>query len=249
MEGDGALKIELNAAESYGIGNDHHSRHGDIFFEQDGPLNISCRGKKSICIGSGEGGNIHINRGEYNFNIDTETCVVIGAVNGVSDMLITTCRIEADYSSGIGTFIGSLENNANITIKKSAVILNAHAKHMTAIGTLNGEKAEIHTNQISTSLNIMADQSTCFGALHGSSVLDISETHSRIDVIGQEALIFGGYNENTSIILADSNNNIKVKNSIGKDTFASDENFSIKNGRLNLTVNGSALERSVTMDY
>ncbi len=249
IEGDGALNIELNAAESYGIGNDHHSRHGDIFFEQDGPLNISCRGKKSICIGSGKGGNIHINRGEFNFNIDTETCVAIGALYSESNMLITTCHIEAECSASIGTFIGSLENNANITIKKSAVILNAHGKHMTAVGTLNGEKAEIHTNQISTIFNIMADKSTCFGALHGTSVLDISETHSKIDAIGQEALIFGGYNENTCVILSDSNSNIKVQNSIGKDTFASDENFSIKNSRLKLSVNGSVRERSVTMEY
>jgi hypothetical protein len=164
-------------------------------------------------------------------------------------MLITTCHIEAECSASTGTFIGSLENNANITIKKSAVILNAHGKDMTAVGTLNGEKAEIHTNQISTIFNIMADKSTCFGALHGTSVLDISETHSKIDAIGQEALIFGGYNENTCVILSDSNSNIKVQNSIGKDTFASDENFSIKNSRLKLSVNGSVRERSVTMDY
>ena len=71
IEGDGALSIELNAAESYGIGAPHNARHGEIVFEQDGPVNISCRGKSSIGIGSGLGGAIHITRGEFNLSADT----------------------------------------------------------------------------------------------------------------------------------------------------------------------------------
>ena len=249
IEGDGALNIELNAAETYGIGNDHNSRHGDLFFEQDGPVNISCRGKDGICIGSGYGGNIHINRGEYNFNVNTESEVAIGAIKGEVSIEISTCHIEADFSASIGTFIGSLENNADITIRKSSIIFYSHGNCLSIMGTLKGEKASMHTDQVSIVLNVMADNSTCFGALYGSSDIDLSNCHLHIETIGQEALAFGGYSEDTRILLCDSDAKVEVRSALGKETFASDENICIKNSRHRLIVNGSEIKRNVTIDY
>ncbi|MBR0512204.1 MAG: EAL domain-containing protein, partial [Ruminococcus sp.] len=55
LEGNGDLEIELNAAEFYGIGNDHYSRHGELVFDQDGAVNISCHGQKGVAVGSGLG--------------------------------------------------------------------------------------------------------------------------------------------------------------------------------------------------
>ncbi|MBP5378301.1 MAG: EAL domain-containing protein, partial [Ruminococcus sp.] len=58
IEGRGDFEIELNAAEFYGIGNDHYSRHGELIFDQDGSMNINCHGQKGVAIGSGLGGVI-----------------------------------------------------------------------------------------------------------------------------------------------------------------------------------------------
>ncbi len=249
IEGDGSISIELNAAETYGIGNNHASRHGDIVFEQDGAVNIDCRGKKCICIGSGYGGNIHINRGEYNLNINTESAVGIGAISSDVDIHVTTCHIESDFSANDGVLIGSLDKNASVNITKSSINLYSHCKFMSAVGTLNGARSSVSTEQISLVFNVMADNSTCFGALNGSTKLDLCHTHLKIETIGQEALIFGGYGEDTDIRISDVDAKVDIRSALGKDTFAPKEKIHTRNGRIRLTINGKEVDRPVTIEY
>ena len=249
IEGDGALSIELNAAESYGIGAPHNARHGEIVFEQDGPVNISCRGKSSIGIGSGLGGAIHITRGEFNLSVDTETGVGIGSIEGEVDLTITTCHIEAEFSASSGVFIGSVENDACISVEKSSVNFSTHGKYLTAIGTLNGSSASISTEQVSIVMNVLADNSTCFGALNGHTDIDFTDSHIKIEAVGQEALALGGRSGDTRITIADTDTNISVRSALGKDTLAPDENICIRNGRHRFTVNGVNIERDVIIEY
>ena len=249
IEGDGALNIELNAAESYGIGSYHKSRHGKIVFNQDGPINISCRGKSCVCIGSGLGGEICIERGEYNFQIDTEFCVAIGAISSAVNIDIKMCHIECNFSANCGTFIGSYENDANISFYRSSISYFSHATSMTTIGTVNGSKATITTNQVSISLNAMSEKSTCFGALYGSTEINFTESHFKLDAIGHEALIFGGYNENTKISITDSDSKIELKSGLEKFTYAPDSNINIRNGRYRIIINGNELDHNVTVNY
>ena len=249
IEGDGALSIELNAAESYGIGAPHSEHHGEIVFEQDGPISISCRGKSSIGIGSGLGGAIHITRGEFILNVDTESCVGIGSIQGATDLAITTCHIEAEFSTSTGVFIGSVENDARISVEKSSVNFSTHGKYLTAIGTLNGSSASISTEQVSIVMNVLADKSTCFGALNGHTDIDFTDSHIKIEAIGQEALALGGRSGDTRITIADTDTNISVRSALGKDTLAPDENICIRNGRHRFTVNGVNIERDVIIEY
>jgi DNA-binding LacI/PurR family transcriptional regulator/EAL domain-containing protein (putative c-di-GMP-specific phosphodiesterase class I) len=249
IEGDGSVNIELNAPESYGIGNNHHSRHGELVFEHDGQVNISCRGKNTVCIGSGLGGNIHINRGEYNLRINTEMAVGIGALTGEADLKITTCHIGSDWAASVGTFIGSLENNANIFIEKSSVELSAHSKECVTFGTLRGAESSIRTDQVSLEVSSMADSSTCFGALSGSSDIDLKDTHLKLDSIGQEVLAFGGCNKDTRLRVTDSDMSIVISSALGKETTASDENICFRNVRFRLKINGENVERDVKTEY
>ena len=249
IEGEGRLLIDLDAAESYGIGNDHRSRHGEIVFEQDGLLRFDCRGKSSIAIGSGLGGSIQIRRGEYNFNMDTEHAVGIGALTGDVDLAITTCRIEADYAASKGVFIGSSEGNASVSVTKSSVNFYAHSESIAAIGTLNGETASVSTQYVSIVMNVMSDRQTCFGAMNGKTELNFRDSHLRIETNGQEALAFGGYNENTDVRISNADISVKVRSALGKETFAPDENVSLKNSRYRLVVNGEEIERETTIDY
>ncbi|MBR4627207.1 MAG: EAL domain-containing protein [Ruminococcus sp.] len=249
IEGDGAVNITLNASESFGIGNTHQSRHGELVFDQDGPVNINCRGMNAVCIGSGLGGNIHINRGEFNFSINNEAAVGIGALTGDVDLLISTCHIEADCAASTSVFIGSLSGNADITLNKSAVILYSHGKDTVTFGTLNGKKASVRTDQVSLVLSVMADSSTCFGALNGSSDLCLNNAHIKIDSIGHSALTFGGYSDDSRVMINDSDIMIDINSSLGKETSASGENYVIRNGRFRLKVNGSEIQRSITTKY
>ena len=65
FEGDGNLKLRLTGSESYAIGNTVDSHHGIIEFYQDGEINIESKGKTTIGIGSGLGGDTKIHRGKY----------------------------------------------------------------------------------------------------------------------------------------------------------------------------------------
>ena len=249
IEGDGSLLIDLDAAESYAIGNDFKSHNGEIVFNQDGLIRVKSRGKSSICIGSGMGGIIRINRGEYNFDVDTESSVCIGSVFGMVDINITTCRIDGEFASSVGTFIGSMENDASISITKSSVSLYDHGETLAAIGTLRGAMAYLKTRFISLTLNVMADASTALGALNGRSDLDISDTHLKVDASGKNALVFGGYSEDSNIVLANSDISVKIRTTLEKETFAREENIKINNSRTRIIVNGQEVEHTVNNDF
>ena len=249
VEGVGELNINLNATESYGIGNNHHSRHGELVFEQDGPLNINSRGKNCICIGSGLGGIIHINRGEYNLKTNNETCVGIGALDGEVSLSLTCCHIEADLTATSGLLIGSLSNNAEISIKSSAVNCYISGKYISGLGTLHGSKASVKISDSGVDFNVRADNATCLGALYGTSDININYITLKLANSGTEALIFGGYSEDTSVYIANSDTHVKLSCSIGKDTFAPPEKFSIINGRQIFMLNGTEFKRPVTFNY
>ena len=241
IEGDGALTFELNAAESYGIGNTHDARHGELVFEQDGPLNFNSRGKKGICIGSGLGGVIHINRGEFNLNINTETCVGIGALTGDVTLVLSCCHIESDFSVTYGVLVGSLEGNAAVSIQSSAVNHYASGKYLSGIGTLRGGNAAVHIKEAGVSMNMRADYATCLGALYGASDISIDHITLKLANSGTQALAFGGYDPATAVMIDSSDTHVTISSTLGKDTLAPPENFQIIDGRQFFNVNGTEL--------
>ncbi len=244
IEGNGALNFDLNAAEFYGIGNSHTSRHGKLVFEQDGPININSRGKKGICIGSGLGGEIHINRGEFNLNNNNETCVGIGALTGDVSLSLMNCHIESDCSVTKGILVGSLEGNADIAMKSSAVNHYASGKYLSCFGTLRGGKCAVKLSECSVTINQRADQSTCLGSLYGASDICISDITLKLINSGQEALSFGGYSANTAVDIENSDVHVNISTALGKDTFAPPENFLIHNGRQTFLLNGLEQNRN-----
>ena len=240
VEGNGELNIDLNAPESYGIGNTHDARHGELVFEQDGPVNISSRGKNCVAIGSGLGGNICINRGEFNLKLNTGICVGLGSLQGNASMSLVNCHIEAEISATNVVLIGSMENDADITVQSSAVNYRASAKHLTGVGTLYGINANIRFSEAGVDCTLNSDHSTCFGALNGSSEININHITFNLTASGEEALAFGGYHDNTSVCIANSNLNVVLNNTIGKCTNAPDGKFQIINGMNVININGLA---------
>ena len=80
LAGDGRLEINLDDREYYGIGNGVGLLHGELVFEQSGRLTVSSRGQTGIAIGSGYGGIIRINAGQYRINLQGDVAVGIGAL-------------------------------------------------------------------------------------------------------------------------------------------------------------------------
>ena len=249
VEGNGSLDIELNAAEFFGIGNDHHSRHGELIFDQDGPININCHGQYGVCIGSGLGGSIQVHRGEYNLKANNEECVGFGAITGQADIELNYCHIEADFIVGTGVLIGSLKNNADMTICQTSVYYYGFGKKLSVFGTVGGDKATINTKRIGAEIKVTADDSTIFGALNGRSELNLVESALKLENSGRNALLFGGYGSDTVLDLINSDTQATVRSAIGKDTYAPDENIRIVNGRRKIIVNETELERPLIYDF
>ncbi|MBQ4465598.1 MAG: EAL domain-containing protein, partial [Oscillospiraceae bacterium] len=249
LEGDGALTIDLNAAEFYGIGNHHTARHGVLLFEQDGPLNINSRGQKGVCIGSGLGGEIHIHRGEYNLVSNNETCVGIGALTGDVELSLKYCHIESDFSVGYCVLIGSLDGNADISIRNSAINHYASGRFATALGTLHGKHSRVHIIDCGITIDQRADHSTCLGSVYGSTELYVANITLKLSNSGQEAIAFGGFDENTMIDLVNSDVHVNISSAISRDTFAPPENFRIANGRQVFLLNGEEQFREKITEF
>ena len=249
LEGNGDLEIELNAAEFYGIGNDHYSRHGELVFDQDGAVNISCHGQKGVAVGSGLGGIIRINRGEYNIRSNNDACVGIGALTGSVELSINTSHIEADYIVTSGVLIGSLESDAVIEIKQSSVFFYGFGTMISVIGSINGKNTKINTRRIGAVFNVTADESTLLGSLKGGSDVNITDSALKFESTGKTALLFGGYDTNTDIMLRNSDTQAVVHSAIGKDTLAADDRVRIVNGRRRIIINDAETERPIIYDY
>lgn len=249
VEGKGDLDIELNAPEFYGIGGGHKCRHGELVFDQDGAVNIDCHGQRGVAIGSGLGGTICINRGEYNIKCNDEECVGIGALTGKAELSIGTCLLKGDYIVTSGVFIGSLENDASVSLKQSSILFYGFGSNISVVGSVKGKNVHIETNRVGLEFSVTADTSTQFGALNGSSDISINNSALKLESTGKEALLFGGYNTDTRLDLLSADTQAVVHSAIGKDTLAADDNIRIINGRRKIVINEKELERPIIYDY
>lgn len=248
IEGDGSLKIHLNTSDSYGIGADAKSRHGSLIFRQNGQIAISVNGRRGLCIGSGLGGPISIEAGQYLFDGGSATCVGVGSYTGDAKISVTNCLLESELSATEGVCVGSIEGDVDITIKSTFFKSYGGGNEYVSIGTLRGEHAKIHASEDTLEINLRSGYSTAVGALEGNSDIDISYTGIYFDIAGKKALAFGGCNENTKIRLKDSDTRVDIHTGLGKDTFAPEDQITIINGRCRFSVNDEGLERNLIFD-
>ncbi len=249
IEGDGDLKIELNSPKYFGIGNGLEEGHGEIVFEQDGLISINSRGKKGVCIGSGKGGAIRIKRGNYSLRSTGDMCVGIGAVSGDSKLEITRCSIEQMLYVTDVVAIGSYDHDSYISISRSSFRFDINGNEIVGMGTVKGKKASVEIAESSGELSMRANYSSCIGALYGATDIKISSASVKVFNAGKQAVAFGGYNEDTDILLSSADTNVEVHNLIGKDTYASDDRIRIVNGRMNFVVNDMQIERDMKYDF
>ena len=89
------------------------------------------------------------------------------------------------------------------------------------------------------------DSSTCLGALHGNTEIDISYAGVKLEDAGSEALALGGIDRPSKISLINADTRVNIHNSTGKDTYAKDEDIEIVNGRRNFIVNDEEILREL----
>ncbi|MCR5418150.1 MAG: EAL domain-containing protein [Lachnospiraceae bacterium] len=248
LEGDGSLEIRLDAPEFYGIGNELNAKHGSIDFEQDGKITIHANGKKGIGIGSGFGGDIRIKRGEYLLDGRVEDSVGIGAWKGETSLNVENCLIEIEYQAKSGVAIGSYENKMDIYLSKCRLGIGGGGEQYVGIGTIEGESVRFKMNDANTEVNIRSDDSTCIGALRGSTSIFVRHAGLTLENGGRNVLAFGGHDDNGRMELWDVDTKVKIHTALNKDTYFQEDRIRIVNGKAVFTVNDNPVTRRLEFE-
>ena len=238
MEGDGNLKLFLTGAENFGIGNNVDKGHGVINFYQDGEILIDSRGQTIIGIGSGLGGDIHINKGKYVILMHGDEGVAIGSIKGSQDLEIHDCDLFIDSTFYKGVSIGSLENNSKVNVYRALIRFRSGGKRISVIGTVDGERADIHLHDLNLHADVNSDYSTALGSLSGSTRIDYFLAGLKYVGMGRKALIYGGYNEDVVVDIDNVVIDIDLRSDDGKISHAHPENIQMKYVRSSVVING-----------
>ncbi len=243
--GDGNLSIETKCARFYGIGNHPEESHGELLFEQDGRISVKASGQEGTCIGSGKGGVIRINRGQYNLFAGAGFTTGIGALAGDSRFEIRNSWMGLELNGDNAVAIGSLKGDAGLYVLKTAIEVTMSGDRAVVIGTLDGSESITLIEDSRVNLNLRADDSTCVGALNGRTDLTVNHTSIQLENSGDEALIFGGRECITNITLDKVDVKSDLRSKLNRDTYASEDDIYIHDGRSRFNVNGKEVKRKV----
>ncbi len=245
LVGDGNLSIEVKTPEFFGIGDISGESHGELIFEQDGRINIKASGAHGTCIGSGLGGIIRINRGEYTLYGGAGSCVGIGAADGDSHFEIRNCMMSIEIKGDDAVGIGSLNGDSELHIIKTALDVTVGGNRAVVIGTLDGSKSDTLIEDSRVNLSLRADISTCVGTLLGETDFALKHSSIQLENSGDEALIFGGREKITKVELEKADVKCELRTGLDRDTYAAEDDFRVIDGRSRFMINGKEISRKV----
>lgn len=246
--GDGNLTIEVDNPKYYGIGNDFESEHGNMHFDQDGKITVIANGHEGVCIGSGLGGIIRIDRGLYALRSGGTKCCGIGAYSSEHNIDIINCSIDEDINANYGVGIGCLESNVNVYVTKTTLKILGGGNKFVGIGSINGAHAITKIEDASINIDLRSHHSTCLGTLHGRSDIRFEYAGVHMENAGKESLAFGGVEQETHIRIESADTRVELHNNLGFDTYAKDEDINITNGRMRVIVNDHEVKHVLKYD-
>ncbi len=245
LVGDGNLSIEVKTPRYFGIGNISGESHGELLFEQDGRIHIKGSGQEGTCIGSGLGGVIKINRGEYSLKGGASTCVGIGAIDGEARFEIRNCMMQLEINADNVVGIGSVHGSAGLYMVKADLDLFVGGDKGVAVGSLEGGESDIFIEDSRANISLRAEKSTCLGTLAGRTDFATKHSSLHLDNSGNEALIFGGTEKFTRVVLEKTDIKSELRTGLDRDTYAAGNDFRIIDGRNRFSVNGTEVVREV----
>lgn len=245
IAGDGDLRITQAGGKYYCIGNDLSSKHGDLYFNQDGTLSITATGMKGIGIGSGQGGNIYIKHGRFEIDQRGQVGVVIGCMDSDCSLRIENCDIEIYNGIAKSVAIGSYNGSADIQIENISGKISGASVSTTVIGTLTGSHCRVWMQNINVTMNVRANECYGIGCRNGETDIEIKYAYVKVIAQGRDAYAMGNSSHTAKVLFSNSDINTQVTNSVGTDIGAAEEDIAIGNGRVSFLVNGIARYREV----
>jgi len=239
ISGEGRLEINVDSSEFFGIGNGVGLLHGELVFEQSGRITVNSKGLTGVAIGSGNGGTIRINAGQYRINMQGDIMVGIGSLYSDNEIVIHDCDIGMEINAARGTAVGSVGKENDITIYKASVKVFMSGIELVGVGTLDGSTAKLDIHEASCFVNIKGERCSAFAALEGKSDIHIKQAAVNLAVNGIQALGIGGFTADTSI----SQENAETRIAIDTEVKVAEEyiprvDLSASGGEFVLTLNG-----------
>ena len=245
IAGDGDLRITQAGGKYYCIGNDLSSRHGDLYFSQDGTLSITATGMRGIGIGSGLGGNIYIKQGRFEIDQRGQEGVVIGCMDSDCELRIENCDIEIYNGIARSVSIGSYNGNADIQIENISGKISGASISTAVVGTLGGSKCRVRMQNINVVMNVRSNECYGIGCRNGDTDIEIKYAYVKVVAQGRNAYAMGNGKHTAKILFVNSDINTQVTNSVGMDIGADEKDITIGNGRVSFLINGMARDREV----
>ena len=243
FEGVGNLSISTTAVETFGIGNDLNSYHGDLVFDQDGLIEITVNANKSIAIGSGLGGHLNIRRGMYKLNLMGQNAVGIGSSTGDIEPLIGNCFIGiksvAQNAVGIGSFMG----RCDMMIEHSSVNLDFEGAEVVMIGSKHSEKLHISIYSATVIAQSKAHDITVIGSgTAAPSNITIDYVTIRVDIGGKNAGIYRGMDDKVKVRVSNCKTEGTIFTSFDIPNHSSNMDFRVIGSITKLDINGRVFE-------
>ena len=243
FEGVGNLSISTTAVETFGIGNDLNSYHGDLVFDQDGLIEITVNANKSIAIGSGLGGHLNIRRGMYKLNLMGQNAVGIGSSTGDIEPLIGNCFIGiksvAQNAVGIGSFMG----RCDMMIEHSSVNLDFEGAEVVMIGSKHSEKLHISIYSATVIAQSKAHDITVIGSgTAAPSNITIDYVTIRVDIGGKQAGIYRGMDDKVKVRVSNCKTEGTIFTSFDIPNHSSNMDFRVIGSITKLDINGRVFE-------
>ncbi len=238
LEGDGTIRMDLYSSDYYGIGNRPTEAAGELIFQQDGTVDIKSHGANGVCIGSGMGGRIELNAGQYILDANGLDAVGIGSISGDAEVTVNSCNLTADVNADRAVCIGSLEGSTKVTVSKSGIRLSGDGTAIAGIGTVSGAKSYTRIDTSSAILAINGASATGIGALEGRTDFEVDSSLVKLTASGEKALSIGGMNTDQHTTLIHCDLKSSVNNNIKKDCFALPEDIELIDGSAQFILNG-----------
>ena len=238
FEGNGLLEIFLGNADYYGIGNDLSSAHGELTFAHNALIRIKSTSHSGVCIGSGLGGKIDIQSGEYELEAHGNGGVCLGAYDGDAVLDIKNCDLEARAAGACNAAVGSLNGNAVINVSQSSLRCYGYSQVLSSVGTVNGERADITLENASITVHANGKVLTACGSLHGETNVKIEGCTFRAFSDGIDALIIGGMDKRTVFSVTNADVEMSLTSQLGVCTYAKDEDITVTGGKVIVKLDG-----------
>ena len=245
FEGVGNLSISSTAIETFGIGNDMDSYHGDLVFDQDGLIEITVNANKSVAIGSGLGGHITVRRGMYKLNLMGQNSVGIGSYFGDIEPLISNCYIGiksvAQSAVGIGSFMG----RCDMMIEHSSLNLDFEGAEIVMIGSKHSEKLQISVYSATVIAQSKAHDITVIGSgTAAPSNITIDYVTLRVDLGGKQAGIYRGMDNKVKVRVSNSKVEGVIFTNLDVPKHSDDMDFQVTGSLTKLDINGRLFEHN-----